>query len=1024
MIPLNTNQPAMVLGVLRTALAFVLLPALLLAQTAPAPGAAVLAKYDTNKNGVLDPEEIARQQQAEGRPPGDAILLTPFEVSTDKDVGYAAGNTLSGGRVNTPLAITPASISVMTKEFLDDFNITNINDAAEWTIGMELESATPNSTTDTSATYRARFRGAPSDGNFPTRDGNLNFGIADSYNSERFEFSRGPDSTMFGDGGPGGRQGSSSKRARLNNSATTVMGQVDSYGGYRSTLDYNKGWDRFALRLNGLFENNKPYQDDMNRWKKGITIAGTFKVTNKTQITASFEKVAEERNIFGFTIQDSTQFWNNTTVNDNNAALLNNSGTALNAVGLEQVSATNDLFIWNFGVNQLLNYRGNQYRTRGTNFRIPYTGNPYIPPSPQRSFPSGFDRKFTLPGGDQLMDRDSQTLAVTGEHRVGDLFLQLGYTQNMFDIMPRYLAGTPNEARIDVNRLLPNGSPNPKFLKTYADVGQGRNYSQDAVKEVRGIASYRFFKPKFFDYKQLLTLNLGYRFTKNETMSDSWRRVDNPLVTDPFNAQNGLTFRRYWDDPRQNYAPVLTDPNKVMPGQWANVQTAGTKTARTMKYGSLSSQSAFFNEKLAVSASYNKDESEVDNLPRLAGGLAGSTGAPLYKNVLGDGAPGVHRIRSAGKHSTAYGMVVYPFAVRNEGIKRWLSPLGFVVNYSENNQSPGTGNSQPLITGEPAPAGSAKTLDFGLRYAVPGGKAYLTVSRYNTDQENIVGGFQNQTEIRNIWLNLGYTDPALTTNEFNFSDVSSRKLEGWEVELTANPTRNITLTANYSHPKSYIQSERVFNQAYIAQHMAEWQAGAALGNDVLVPNGAGRRTLNTQLVRDALLSIENSLNGLATGTLADNTSNHRINFSGRYGFREGKLRGLNIVGGVNYRGHTKFQSVDPRIKFGLPDNVTPTPQQNAQAAFDYLWVPPYYVFTTGANYTKRFGKYQVRFQLNIANLLDHKDPIWGRNTAGAGNAWNLLTTNQLLNGNPRQQVLSGFWVQEPRKFTFSTTVSF
>ena len=36
------------------------------------------------------------------------VTLTPFEVTTSKDVGYAAGNTLSGGRVDTPLEITPA----------------------------------------------------------------------------------------------------------------------------------------------------------------------------------------------------------------------------------------------------------------------------------------------------------------------------------------------------------------------------------------------------------------------------------------------------------------------------------------------------------------------------------------------------------------------------------------------------------------------------------------------------------------------------------------------------------------------------------------------------------------------------------------------------------------------------------------------------------------------------------------------------------------------------------------------------
>src|SRR5258708_2169854 len=53
----------------------------------------------------------------------DAVLPPPFQVSTDKDRGYAAGNTLPGGRADTPLAITPASISVMTKQFLEDFDL-------------------------------------------------------------------------------------------------------------------------------------------------------------------------------------------------------------------------------------------------------------------------------------------------------------------------------------------------------------------------------------------------------------------------------------------------------------------------------------------------------------------------------------------------------------------------------------------------------------------------------------------------------------------------------------------------------------------------------------------------------------------------------------------------------------------------------------------------------------------------------------------------------------------------------------
>ena len=114
---------------------------------------------------------------------GEAIMLTPFEVSTDKDVGYAAGNTLSGGRVDTPLAITPGSISVMTKEFIDDFNITNMNEAGSWTIGFELGTSVPNSDPSSVSVYQNIVRGAPSTDNFPTRNGSINFGAADSCNT-------------------------------------------------------------------------------------------------------------------------------------------------------------------------------------------------------------------------------------------------------------------------------------------------------------------------------------------------------------------------------------------------------------------------------------------------------------------------------------------------------------------------------------------------------------------------------------------------------------------------------------------------------------------------------------------------------------------------------------------------------------------------------------------------------------------------------------------------------------------------
>src|SRR3954471_19609275 len=151
---------------------------------------------------------------------------------------------------------------------MDDFNITDMNQAGSWTIGFDLGTSVPNSDPSSISVYQNIVRGAPSADNFPTRNGDVNFGAADSYNTERFEFQRGPDTSMFGDGGPGGRQGSTSKKARFDRTATSFTTQADTWGGYRQTVDYMKGWNRFGLRFNGVYQNAKPYQNGEDKIKK------------------------------------------------------------------------------------------------------------------------------------------------------------------------------------------------------------------------------------------------------------------------------------------------------------------------------------------------------------------------------------------------------------------------------------------------------------------------------------------------------------------------------------------------------------------------------------------------------------------------------------------------------------------------------------------------------------------------------------------------------------------------------------
>ncbi len=1007
--------------------------------------AADLARYDKNKNGVLDPSELAQKASDEAKN-GDALVLNPFQVSTSKDVGYAAGNTLSGGRVDTPLEITPGSISVMTKEFMDDFNITNMNEAGAYMIGVDLGTAVPNSNPTGESVYQNIIRGSqPGDApNFPTRNGTINFGAADSYNTDRFEFQRGPDTSMFGDGGPGGRQGSTSKVATFNRTATSVSLQGDSWNGYRHTLDYSKGWDRFGVRLNLLNQNAPGYQSGENKLKKGITLSTTAKLTKNTNLYASYERMNDWNNLWSITNGDAQLAWDGVTINDDNLTTL--TSAQLTAAGLDLNRAGNgnaaQMYIYNYATHDLQDYGGNNYRTRAAigNLRIPYKGNPYLLAIPSRR-PAirGIDPKFSFAPKDNIAARDADTVEVRLEQRLGNLFTQFKYTKNDFDNNTIWSNTSPNNYLIDVNKLQPSGRLNPRYGQPFTDVEQNNIYSQDAIEEYSGLATYRFFKPKWWDYKQQLSLNVSKRETLSESNTRAWRRTDNPAETDPYQNANKLFYRVYWADPRADLAPIFTDPNKALGvGKWAYVEgvagavngTSGGITKRTLDHYGLTSQSAFFNEKLALTASYTRDKVGVDLLSPVATGLAGSTrAAGGYKSVLGfNGVAGAHFKRTEQVHSAAFGVVAYPFQFKNEGVLRtFLSPLGFVFNFAENTQPPGTGTPSPLIDGSQPPLTHSRTRDYGLRYSIPGGKAYLTLSHYKTDQIDNPSGFGSRTDIQNLWLALGYTDPVRTTN-FNYSDPNSRRLEGWEAELQANPTRNVTLSMNYSHPLVYIVRESEDRKIYVAANRAEWNAGL---------NGAAKGPLGLQTgatgatgtIQTALDNIDNSLNGLTTGTLQSGSERHRINFNARYRFSEGTLKGLGLVAGVQYRGHIKSGSRDARLKFGIPDTAgspAPTVLQNTQAAYDYLWTKGYWKnsLTAGVNYTYRFfGKYQTRFQLNVTNLLDTLDPIFGR--SGIGNDAYFTAASNLLNaGNPRTQFLYSFTNPDPRKFTFTTTVSF
>src|SRR5471032_1025170 len=243
-IPTANNPAARLLTSAFLALAL-FSPALVRAQDA-----ATLQKYDKNHNGILDPDEIAAMQAdqaAAAKTPvtnapasKDVVTLNPFAVDASKDIGYYAENTLAGSRLNTNVGDLASSITVVTKQQLNDTGALNIND-------VFLYEANTEGAGNYTPTYINRGTATDGVGGYSGDDGTT-YGIAtanrvrglgtadtaqnnhptiakigfDSYNTNSVEINRGPNSMLFGAGGASGVINQSTAEAVLNKFHTQV----------------------------------------------------------------------------------------------------------------------------------------------------------------------------------------------------------------------------------------------------------------------------------------------------------------------------------------------------------------------------------------------------------------------------------------------------------------------------------------------------------------------------------------------------------------------------------------------------------------------------------------------------------------------------------------------------------------------------------------------------------------------------------------------------------------------------------
>ncbi len=315
------------------ALAAILSPGLL-AQTAPAESSsATTAKAE---------EEV--------------VVLTPFEVRSDSDTGYVASETLAGTRIRTELKDVASSISVVTKEFMNDVGATDNATLLQYTANAEVAGTRGNfsglsigKTTAadyTPITSTQRIRGLES------ADQTMDFFKTnvpwDSYNIDRIDIQRGPNSILFGLGSPSGIINASTRNAIFRNTGNVEF-RYGSYGSARGSIDVNQTLidDVLAIRIDGLWNKEKFQQDPA--FKKDRRIYGALRWDPKLfgpQFATSFKVKFESGKIDANMPRQNTPYDNITPwFNANQANKITIGGTG-NYTGYDFGSAPSGISPW------------------------------------------------------------------------------------------------------------------------------------------------------------------------------------------------------------------------------------------------------------------------------------------------------------------------------------------------------------------------------------------------------------------------------------------------------------------------------------------------------------------------------------------------------------------------------------------------------------------------------------------------------------------------------------------------------
>lgn len=867
---------------------------------------------------------------------GPAVILSPFEVRTDQDTGYTATNTLAGSRLNASLRDTPAAISVFTKEFLDDIGAINVTEALEYGLNGSKDTSdyTGNAASSNDLIFQLRgFTGASLGRNY------FAWSLSsDSYNIERLDFARGPNSILFGIGGPGGILNTSTKRALIGRDTNEVRARVGSWDDYRGTIDAGRTLvaGKLAARVNLLWQDRKGWREFDRLDRTGAALAVTYRPFRHTEIRLDSE--------YGDVNQVVSQPW---PAQERLQPWLDAGrpiSPTFGAVAAGTGSNTARQFIFDpFGGLGPISWFGGRVSNSGVT--SPALGNNTVAITDWSLVP----RNATLSGPGFTGDFFYHNTGLFLEQRIGDLALEAAWNRQS-EQREQFRPQVFNDVALrgDPNARLPDGRPNPGAGKFYTDGQLQVDYRDQVRTDWRLTGSYALDWRKESAWLGQHSLAGLWSRRENVGRNDGLNEVnvtpagDANFPRDLTNANNGIRRRTYLDfasgnaDLRGMHDPRRFPINNINGVTSGLVRTRDATTNDLTRTDSemIATQSRWLDGRVVVTAGWRRDKQSVWGS---TADLDGNGDINNDRDPVTRLFPVRRRVANASRsqgNTRTHGVVLN--VTREVGLF-YNSANNFVPQSDRDIFNNLLGNRR------------GEGRDMGVRVSLFDNRISGSVARYETAEVNRSVGRDNAfiNYMNAIWQALNRVD--------RFADTASRdgqdsEGKGWEYDFTANFTSNWRASVNFARTRQIAANIQPRNGAYVEQNRAEWARGGAL----VAPTGFGlpsNATVGQAIALvDALYAGFRQSEGQSRRQLRQDTGNLFTSYTIR---RNGSsLNGLTVGGGVQYRG-------DAVVGYDATRKNAP------------LYGGAYTLVNVMTAYNLRtFGKYRVRLQLNVDNLLN------------------------------------------------------